>query len=207
MKVYLAGKITGDPNYREKFAAAAKKLEERAGVTVISPAVTPEGLKKADYMRICFAVLESADTAVFLPDWEDSPGAQLEKHWCEYVGKKDGVSDGGCGMIDFEGYYLVPPDQVAYIETRRGGGDAQYGLFLGLSSGKELGVWYRTEEARKAAYTKLARQVEIGKRQDREDILYRLRLIEACINKTDKRTLRIWKQLQQLLHLESEETE
>ena len=35
----------------------------------------------------------------------------------------------------------------------------------------------------------------------------RLRLIEACINKTDKRTLRIWKQLQQLLHLESEETE
>lgn len=76
-------------------------------------------------------------------------------------------------MIDFEGYYLVPPDQVAYIETRRGGGDAQYGLFLGLSGGKELGV----------------------------------RLIEACINKTDKRTLRIWKQLQQLLHLESEETE
>ena len=108
-------------------------------------------------------------------------------------------------MIDFEGYYLVPPDQVAYIETRRGGGDAQYGLFLGLSGGKELGVWYRTEEARKAAYTKLARQVEIGKRQDGEDILYRLRLIEACINKTDKRTLRIWKQLQQLLHLETEQ--
>ena len=88
MKVYLAGKITGDPNYREKFAAAVKKLEERAGVTVISPAVTPEGLKKADYMRICFAMLESADAAVFLPGWEDSPGAQLEKHWCEYVGKK-----------------------------------------------------------------------------------------------------------------------
>ena len=95
-------------------------------------------------------------------------------------------------MIDFEGYYLVPPDQVAYIETRRGGGDAQYGLFLGLSGGKELGVWYRTEEARKAAYTKLARQVEIGKRQDAENILYRLRLIETCINKTDKRTMRIW---------------
>lgn len=110
-------------------------------------------------------------------------------------------------MIDFEGYYLVPPDQVAYIETRRGGGDAQYGLFLGLPGGKELGVWYRTEEARKAAYTKLARQVEIGKRQDAENILYRLRLIETCINKTDKRTLRICKQLQQLLHLESEETE
>lgn len=54
MKVYLAGKITGDPNYREKFAAAAKKLEEQAGVTVISPAVTPEGLKKR---TICASAL------------------------------------------------------------------------------------------------------------------------------------------------------
>lgn len=43
MKVYLAGKITGDQNYREKFAAAAKKLEERAGVTVISPTVRRRG--------------------------------------------------------------------------------------------------------------------------------------------------------------------
>lgn len=33
-------------------------------------------------------MLSSDGAAVFLPDWEDSPGAQLEKHWCEYVGKK-----------------------------------------------------------------------------------------------------------------------
>ena len=39
-------------------------------------------------------------------------------------------------MIDFEGYYLVPPDQVAYIETRRGGGDAQYGLSWACPAGK-----------------------------------------------------------------------
>lgn len=29
MKVYLAGKITGDPNYREKFAAAANLIENQ----------------------------------------------------------------------------------------------------------------------------------------------------------------------------------
>ena len=86
MKVYLAGKITGDPNYREKFAEAAKKLEERAGVTVISPAVTPEGLKKADYMRICFAEMEAVDYVVFLPDWSSSDGAKLEGQKCDYVG-------------------------------------------------------------------------------------------------------------------------
>ena len=79
MKVYLAGKITGDQNYREKFAAAAKKLEERAGVTVISPAVTPEGLKKADYMRICFAEMEAVDYVVFLPDWMESAGRSIRR--------------------------------------------------------------------------------------------------------------------------------
>ena len=158
------------------------------------------------------------DNAAFLPAASDplltqnpkKTGRAGRKHWKirqANGGKKHKSEPKWLRFVLETAYYLVPPDQVAYIETRRGGGDAQYGLFLGLSSGKELGVWYRTEEARKAAYTKLARQVEIGKRQDREDILYRLRVIEACINKTDKRTLRIWKQLQQLLHLESEETE
>ncbi len=90
MKVYLAGKITGDQNYREKFAAAAKKLEERAGVTVISPAVTPEGLKKADYMRICFAMLESATQRCSCRIGRTAPAHSLKsigasmwgKRWC-----------------------------------------------------------------------------------------------------------------------------
>ena len=49
MKVYLAGKIAGDPHYKEKFAKWAKKLEVPAGATVVSPAVLPEGMEKADY--------------------------------------------------------------------------------------------------------------------------------------------------------------
>ena len=36
---------------------------------------------------MCFAMLDSADMAAFLPDWAESPGARLEMHWCEYVGK------------------------------------------------------------------------------------------------------------------------
>ena len=35
MKVYLAGKIAGDPHYKEKFAKWAKKLEVPAGATVV----------------------------------------------------------------------------------------------------------------------------------------------------------------------------
>ena len=43
MKIYISGKIAGDPNYKGKFARAAAQLE-RLGATVINPATAPEGL-------------------------------------------------------------------------------------------------------------------------------------------------------------------
>ena len=86
MKAYLAGKITGDPNYQEKFRQAQEDLE-RQGVTVLSPACLPEGMRAADYMRICLAMIDSADVVAFLPDYKESRGAQLEWSWCRYVGK------------------------------------------------------------------------------------------------------------------------
>ena len=85
MKIYISGKIAGDPNYKGKFARAAAQLE-RLGATVINPATAPEGLTKLDYMRICFAEMEAVDYVVFLPDWAESAGAKLERAWCDYVG-------------------------------------------------------------------------------------------------------------------------
>ena len=67
MKIYISGKIAGDPDYKGKFARAAAQLE-RLGATVINPATAPEGLDKLDYMRICFAEMEAVDYVVFLPD-------------------------------------------------------------------------------------------------------------------------------------------
>lgn len=87
MKAYIAGKITGDPLYKSKFKRAAQLLEI-VGHTVINPADLPEHMSNADYMRICFAMLDTADVAVFLPDWRESPGARLERAWCEYTKKR-----------------------------------------------------------------------------------------------------------------------
>ena len=85
-KVYIAGKITGDPEYRMKFGRAARALE-MTGNVVLNPATLPNGLNQADYMHICFAMLDCADRAVFLPDWNESEGAMLEQAYCAKTGK------------------------------------------------------------------------------------------------------------------------
>ena len=89
MKIYIAGKITGDPGYLDKFREEAEKLEGM-GHIVLNPAELPEGMSKAEYMRICLAMIDCADSVFLLPGWQGSPGAQLELAYCRYIGKPSG---------------------------------------------------------------------------------------------------------------------
>lgn len=86
VKIYIAGKITGDPDYREKFAAAAERLAG-AGRAILSPALLPGGMQPEDYMRICMAMVDTADVVCFLPDWTSSAGAKIEMSYANYLGK------------------------------------------------------------------------------------------------------------------------
>jgi len=45
-------------------------------------------LTPADYMRLCFAMIDIADGVIFLPDYKDSMGAMLELEYCSYIGKE-----------------------------------------------------------------------------------------------------------------------
>lgn len=85
-KIYLAGRINGNAGYREEFGEAERFYRER-GFTVLNPAQLPEGMEQADYMRICVAMIDSAEIVMMLPDWEMSPGARVEKAYAEYAGK------------------------------------------------------------------------------------------------------------------------
>lgn len=87
MKIYIAGKITGDPDYRAKFADAQRQIEAQ-GHIVLNPATLPDGMEPKDYMRICFAMIDVADAVVFLPDAAESAGARLEMAYCEYIEKE-----------------------------------------------------------------------------------------------------------------------
>ena len=88
MKIYITGGITGNPHYKAQFKATAAMLQEN-GHTVLNPAELPEGMKSADYMRICFAMLDSADVVIFQHGWQESKGAKLEYDYANYIGKKN----------------------------------------------------------------------------------------------------------------------
>lgn len=86
-KVYIAGPISGNiENYREEFAKAERVLEAE-GYIVLNPAILPQGLRPADYMRISMAMLEAADYICLLKNWEQSDGAKLEYSFAVYTGK------------------------------------------------------------------------------------------------------------------------
>lgn len=81
MKIYIAGKITNDGNYKEKFARAEKTIKERVpDVSVLNPAALPERMTRADYMRICFAMIESCDNVFYLPDSEKATARNSNLH-------------------------------------------------------------------------------------------------------------------------------
>lgn len=86
MKIYIAGKITGDRDYKAKFKRAVQYWE-KSGHIVLNPAELPEGMTASDYMRICFAMIDSADIVIFLKDYTYSKGARLEYEYCKYINK------------------------------------------------------------------------------------------------------------------------
>lgn len=86
MKVYIAGKITGNPNYKAEFAEAEKKLKEK-GYIVLNPAVLPEGFEDTEYHHINRAMIDVCDAVYFLPSWIDSKGAHMEMGYTIGKGK------------------------------------------------------------------------------------------------------------------------
>lgn len=87
MKIYIAGKITGDKDYRQKFKKVADDLKA-GGHAVMNPAVLPDGFSYEDYIAICVAMINACEMVYLLDDWADSQGAKFEKHYAEVTGKK-----------------------------------------------------------------------------------------------------------------------
>lgn len=89
MKMYIAGKITGDPNYRDKFEKVERTLVW-LGYSVMNPACLSEGREFTweDYMAITASMQQVCDATVLLPDWKDSRGARTELKTAKSLGHK-----------------------------------------------------------------------------------------------------------------------
>lgn len=88
MKLYIAGPMTGLPEFnRPAFFTAAEQLEA-AGYDVVNPARREVDPAKtwADYMRDGIRDVLEVDGVALLPGWRDSRGAQLEVHVAEALG-------------------------------------------------------------------------------------------------------------------------
>lgn len=86
MKVYVAGPMTGLPDFnRDAFRKQHVSLMNE-GHIVLCPAILPNGLSQHEYMDICFAMVRAADAIFMLRGWEKSDGAVAEHALAKKLG-------------------------------------------------------------------------------------------------------------------------
>ncbi|MBD5406709.1 MAG: DUF4406 domain-containing protein [Treponema sp.] len=81
MKVYISGKITGldRATVNDNFERARAELTEK-GHSVLVPTALPdlEEFSHAEYLHICYAMIDVCEAVYMLSDWQTSKGARLE---------------------------------------------------------------------------------------------------------------------------------
>lgn len=78
MIIYIAGPMSGLPEFnRPLFNVVDAELTEE-GHGVLNPATLPDGLSQGQYMQICLPMVAVADELVMLPGWEQSEGTYIE---------------------------------------------------------------------------------------------------------------------------------
>ena len=86
MTIYIAGKMTGLPNYNfDRFNAKETELTKK-GWRVLNPAKIGVLPDYEMYWPINSAMLDGADAVYMLDGWEDSPGARKELFYAIKIG-------------------------------------------------------------------------------------------------------------------------
>ena len=96
MKIYIAGPMTGKPNWNIEAFSAAERTLSAMGHTVLNPAAhtpqcRPEDIAHVQYMKIALAMVEAVDMVLLLDGWEKSKGACAEYNYAIKNGKTVGT--------------------------------------------------------------------------------------------------------------------
>jgi hypothetical protein len=103
MKIYIAGKITGDKNYKTKFKRAEKLLRS-LGHSVMNPAwIAPsDDFTWTDYMQISGMMQARCNAVYFLKDWKESEGAKIEFKRCHQLNQTAFFEDSAFGLEELK---------------------------------------------------------------------------------------------------------
>ncbi|NAX17199.1 MULTISPECIES: DUF4406 domain-containing protein [unclassified Vibrio] len=85
-KIYIAGPMTGFPEFNKpEFFKAEFKLR-CDNYTVLNPAILPDGLQHHEYMEICLPMVRVSNAVYMLKGWEKSKGAVMEHEYAKDLG-------------------------------------------------------------------------------------------------------------------------
>ena len=77
-RVYIAGPMSGLPEFNYPAFFAAEELLREWGLNPQNPARNPEQENWQGYMKLAIAMLMTCEAIYLLPGWERSPGALIE---------------------------------------------------------------------------------------------------------------------------------
>lgn len=86
MKLYIAGPMSGLPDYNYPAFHAAETVLRAAGHDVLNPATNPEQDSWEGYMRAAIGQVVQAEGIAWLPGSQDSRGARLELYLADRLG-------------------------------------------------------------------------------------------------------------------------
>lgn len=90
MRIYIAGKITGNPGAKQRFQELENSLL-RGGHEPINPYKIGEiypNLNHEEIMHLCFAAIDICDAVLLQDNWKESPGACQEYGYSLAKGKE-----------------------------------------------------------------------------------------------------------------------
>lgn len=108
-------------------------------------------------------------------------------------------------MVEIGKLYCFSAREIECIEASNVTG--RFRLTVHMKSGKSYSVDYANESARDIAQAGIIRQFDRDISELDQKILNQLYLIQGTVERTDKRQLRIWRQLKALLGTEVEDTD
>ena len=108
-------------------------------------------------------------------------------------------------MICFGSYYHFSGEDVEYISLTNVGGEYPYKLMVFLRSGRCFSVSYKIQKDAEKERDRLVHSVDTARNAQSQRVFIKLQLLDYSIRTIDRRQLRIWRQLRDLLNLKIEE--